>query len=294
MIKRIPFVPFPLDKAKNLARPFLGLSSRLVKFFPGLDTKLLQAEIALKAREYFSISLFSSFFWFFLVFGLFSILLIKNLTLNLFLIIFFSSLAISFLSFIYINLYPNLIVIRKIRDVEKNLPFAMRHLLVQVRSGVSLFDAMGSVVEGGYGLVSTEFNKCVKQIATGVDVRDALEEMAFKNPSTYFRRTIWQLVNSMRSGVDIGESLSLLVSNISQEQRVAIRRYGAQLSPLALLYMMLAVVLPTLGITFLVILSTFSGIAIPLFIFYLILVALATFQFMLIGVVKNRMPAVEM
>jgi flagellar protein FlaJ len=292
-MQRIPFVPFPLEKAKNFAKPFLGISSKLVKFFPGLDAKLLQAGINLKAREYLSVAIFSSFFWFFLVFCLFSLFLIKNLTLNFFLILFFSSLAISFLSFTYINLYPNLIVIRKIKDIEKNLPFAMRHLLVQVKSGVSLFDAMGSVAEGGYGLVSVEFGKCVKQIATGIDVKDALEEMAFKNPSVYFRRTIWQLVNSMRSGVDIGDSLSLLVSNISQEQRVAIRRYGAQLSPLALLYMMLAVILPTLGITFLVILSTFSGISIPTFIFYLILVALAVFQFMLIGIIKNRMPAVE-
>ncbi|MDI6806445.1 MAG: type II secretion system F family protein [Candidatus Aenigmarchaeota archaeon] len=290
--QRIPFVPFPLEKAKKFARPFLGISSKLVKFFPWLNIKLLQAGIDLSGKEYLSISIFSSFFWFLLIFSLLGIFLIKILTFNFLLISLFASFTIAFLSFIYINLYPNLVVIRKIRDIDRNLLFAMRHLLIQVKSGVTLFNAMCSVVEGEYGVVSAEFSKCVKEMATGTDVNTALEEMAFKNPNLYFRRTIWQLVNSMRAGVDIGESLSSLVSNLSQEQRVLIRKYGSQLSPLALLYMMFVVIVPTLGITFLTIFSSVIGSVISEFVFYGILAALVFFQFLFIGFVKNRMPAV--
>jgi pilus assembly protein TadC len=293
-VQRIPFVPFPLDKAKKFARLFLPISSKIIKIFPALETKLIQAEINLKGREYLSIAMFSSVFWFFLIFCLLAIFLIRVQTLNFLLISFFLSLTISLLSFIYIIFYPNLIVIRKIRDIEKNLLFGMRHLLIQVKSGVNLFDAMASIAEADYGLVSKEFGKCVKEVATGTDIKDALEQLAFRNPSMYFRRTIWQLVNSMRAGIDIGDSLSLLVDNLSSEQRVSIRRYGSQLSPLALLYMMFAVIIPTLGIVFLVIFSSIAGIPISDLVFYGILVALVFFQFMFIGFVKNRMPSVEL
>jgi flagellar protein FlaJ len=169
----------------------------------------------------------------------------------------------------------------------------MRHLLIQIRSGVSLFDAMVSITKADYGLVSEEFNKCVKSIATGTDEIVALEQMTFKNPSMYFRRVIWQLTNSMRSGVDIGDTLSRLVVNLSEEQKVLVRKYGSQLSPLALMYMMLAVVMPTLGISFLLIFSSFTGIVISEFTFYFIIIVLAIFQFMFIGIVKNRRPVVE-
>ena len=291
-MRRIPFVPFPVDKVLKISKPFLFISSKLVKFNPFLAQKLVQAEIGLKDREYLAVAIFSSFFWFLLIFSIFNILGIaagKNfLSLS-----FFFSILISTVVFVYINFYPSLILSRKDRDIERNLLFAIRHLFIQVRSGVSLFDALVSVSKGNYGSISEEFEKCVKEIATGKEETKALEELAFKVPNVGLKRVVWQIVNSMRAGGDVGSTLNMIAHNLSEEQKVKIRKYGSQLSPLALIYLMSTVILPTLGITFLIVFSTFAGIQIPETVFYLILSTVVVFQIMLIGLVKNRRPSVE-
>lgn len=264
----------------------------MVKVNPFLAQTLVQADITLKDREYLAVAIFSAFFWYVLVFSLFTSMgavMGKNF---LFLSFIFSSL-ISGVCFVYIVFYPNLIVSKKNNNVEKNLLFAIRHLFIQVMSGVSLFDSLVSVSKSNYGMISEEFSKCTGEIATGKDQTVALEEMAFRNPNVAFKRVIWQVVNSLRAGGDIGNTLNRMADNLSEEQKIKIRKYGSQLSPMALMYLMFTVILPTLGITFLIIFSTFSGTQVPESIFYLIILVLAIFQFMFVGLIKNRRPSVE-
>ena len=97
----------------------------------------------------------------------------------------------------------------------------------------------------------------------------------------------------MRAGGDIGKTLKIIANDLSEEQKVKIRKYGSQLSPMALMYLMLSVIMPTLGITFLLIFSSFTGFTMPPIFFYMVLAILAVFQFMFIGMIKSRRPAVE-
>lgn len=296
MIKRLPFVPVWVGTALELSRK-LGLSSitfRILKFFPNLKTVLLQAGIGLKDGEYLSVALFASSFYFILI-NLFSILLffVAAFPSTIFLSSFVVSLATSISVFFYLIFYPRLSIIRKVKDLEKNLLFVLRHLLIQVRSGVTLFDAMDSVAKANYGRVSEEFGESVKKITTGEFVVDVLEELALKNPSLYFRRSIWQIANSLRSGADVAKTLDSLVASLASEQRVMIRKYGSQLNPLAFMYMMFGIIIPSLGITFMIVLSSFSGLQIKEFYFWAILALLVLFQFSFIGIVKNRRPSVE-
>jgi len=291
-MKNIPFVPLPLERALRIARPFIGVSQRVIKLFPDLKTKLAQANIKINAREYLSLALFSGFFWFLITFCLLFPLNILKILPSI-LVTLFVPVSMFALAFLYIILYPSLIVTRRVRQLDKNLLFALKHLLIQVKSGVTLFDGMVSVSRGDYGLVSKEFGKCTKNISTGTPEVDAINDMAIKNPSLYFRRILWQLANSMKAGADIGDSLNALVENLSNEQRVEIRRYGSQLNPLALMYMMFTVIIPSLGITFLFIVSSFAGLSIPVDMFYILLFVLIVFQVLFIGLIKSRRPAFE-
>ncbi|MEM7825363.1 MAG: type II secretion system F family protein, partial [Candidatus Aenigmatarchaeota archaeon] len=197
--------------------------------------------------------------------------------------------------FYYVVFYPKKILREKIRLLEKDLLYALRHLLIQVRSGVTLFNAMVSVAAGDYGLISEEFEEAVREINAGVSEIDALEAMSWRNPSLYFRRVIWQLVNGMRAGSDIATTLREIVNGLAIDQRIEIRKYGAQLNPMALAYLMLAVIIPTLGITFLIILSSFFNLNIlPLdLVLYFGLAFLVFFQYMFIGLIKVRRPSME-
>lgn len=289
---RIPFVPLPMEKALKLAKPFVRVSDKIARMFPGLSIKLSQANIRIKARDFLSVAIFTSIFWFSMVISIFLLLFVLNVLPSLPIVVLASG-TISVLSFGYVMLYPTLVVTRRVRAIEKNLLFALRHLLIQIKSGVPLFEAMVSVSRGDYGLMSEEFGKCTKNISTGTPEVGAINDMALKNPSLNFRRTLWQLANAMKAGADVGSALNALVNNLSNEQRVGIRKYGSQLNPLALMYMMMTVVIPSLGITFLFIISSFAGFSIPQEMFYLILVSIAIFQFMFLGLIKSRRPPFE-
>jgi len=295
MNRRIPFVPFSLTMARLIVKPFYGLGNRISKFFPGLNVRLNQADIDISPREYLAIAFFALWFWTTIIFVLL-------LTLSLFIILpenfvyvlTVAPLVIGFLAFFYIIQYPMLIISKKIRDLDRHLLFALRHMQVQIKSGIPLFDGLVSISKADYGLISEEFRNCVKKISTGLSETNALEELIFKNPSMYFRRVIWQITNAIRTGADLADTLDAIVDNLANEQKVAIRKYGSQLNPLSMMYMMLAVILPSLGITFLVLLSTFSGFAVSEIIFWFILTILIVFQFSFVGLVKSRRPTIEL
>ena len=293
MKKMLPFVPFKLPVAKRLARPFVSLSDLVARLSPNLDVTLQQAEFDIETREYVSVAVFAAIFWYLIIFSTIYVMaqLLAEATyigINL-----TASSILSLMVLVYLLMYPKLVVIRKLKDLDRNLLYGLRDLTLQIKSGVPLFDAMVSISKKDYGRISEEFGEAVKRISTGESVTESLEELALKNPSLNFRRSIWQMVNSIRSGTDLGKTLDSVVDTISNEQRVQIKKYGSQLNPLAMMYMMLGVILPSLGITFLVILSSFSGFMITELLFWSILVVLIIFQFAFVGIVKSRRPSIE-
>jgi flagellar protein FlaJ len=293
MKKMLPFVPFKIHVARRLARPFLRVSDIITRFSPNLGVVLNQAEFEIETREYISIAVFTAVFWFFMVFSMIFVLAQVVTGTSYIAINLVSSSLISMLFLVYMIMYPKLVVVRKLKDLDRNLLYGLRDLNVQIKSGVPLFDAMVSISKKDYGRLSEEFKDCVKHISTGASTTDSLEELALKNPSLNFRRSIWQMVNAIRSGTNLGKTLDSVVNTISNEQRIQIKKYGSQLNPLAMMYMMVGVIFPSLGITFLVIISSFSGFPVTETLFWSIMIVLIVFQFAFIGIVKSRRPSIE-
>lgn len=292
-MKRIPFIPLTLERAKRVSHYFLGVGESLSKMFPSLGLHLQQSEIDFDPREWiglaFFIALVYAFLSFYVVFSV--VLYIQGIFLFALGIGFVVGLSMATAMFFYFSMYPKLAVRRKIRDIEGNISHVLRHMLVQVRSGVTLFNAMTAVASGGYGRLSEEFGKAVTDINTGVSEVDALEKLAFYNPSLFFRRVIWQMVNAMKSGADIGHTLKEIVDNIISEQKTAIKKYGSELNPLSLFYMMLVVIFPTLGIVFLLVMFSFVGAGFSVEILLMgILAILLVVQVMFVGLIKNKRP----
>lgn len=296
-IKRIPFVPFPPNKALSMARSMglIGAGNNIAKTQPHLGLWLYQIESFIGPREYGAIAVFTSLFWFMLVLGMFVFLSFAPVPIpgNFLAIGVLASVGMAFVSFFYVLIYPSVLVTKKVRELDKNLLFALRHLLIQVKSGIPLFDSMVSVSRASYGLVSVEFNKAVRKIGTGSKDVDALEELALRNPSVYFRRSLWQITNTIRVGADIGNTLEVIINNLSNEQRIMIRKYGAQLNPLAFMYMMFGVILPSLGISLIVSLSSFARFPVEPIMLWGIIAFLVFFKFNFLGVVKSRRPSIE-
>jgi pilus assembly protein TadC len=287
---QIPLVPLPLKKATTIAKRFMPAGEKLVKFFPSLRKDLYQAKIKIDPIEYVSLAFAIALFYFFLVSGLIGLIAFAG-TGTIPLIAPAAGALLSFSSFLYLIFWPKLVATRRMRTLETNLLFALRHLLIEIRAGIPLFNSMVSI-STGYGEVSEEFKRVVREINAGSSQTEALDAAAKRNPSMYFRRALWQLVNALRGGADIADTLQAITDDFAKRQAIEVRKYGQELNPWTVLYMMIAVVLPSLGITFLIVLTSFTGIPMPKEMFPFIVLGLGLFQFFFLGFVRSRRPAI--
>ncbi len=203
--------------------------------------------------------------------------------------------ALGFGLFVFLQslLYPHVTLGRKMRALNKDMLFALRHLLIQIRSGVPLYNALVSVSEGGYGIISQEFGRTVKGINAGVSQVDALENMAMRNPSIYLRRAIWQIVNALRAGSEVAKVLESLVEQFAAEERVNLGRFGREMGPWALMYLLTTIIFPTMGVAMLLILPTITPIQVSGTTLYFFVLIFAVFQYFFIQLIKSKRPVVH-
>lgn len=169
---------------------------------------------------------------------------------------------------------------------------ALNSILIQLNSGIPIFNVLATIANEDYGEISKEFKAAVKQINAGKPESAAIEEIAARNPSPFFRRALWQISNGIRTGTDLQIVLKEVISSISDEQIIQIQKYGSQLNPLAMLYMLIAVILPSLGISFLVILSSFTSLNsfTTKFAFWILFGIFLILQVIFLGIIKTKRP----
>ena len=103
----------------------------------------------------------------------------------------------------------------------------------------------------------------MKNINAGKSQIESLNEASERNPSLYFRRALWQIVNAIKAGSDIGKTLEVITENLSEEQLNQIKSYGQELNPWTMLYMIVAVIAPSLGVTFILFRHNDTGDTLP-------------------------------
>jgi pilus assembly protein TadC len=286
----IPFSFLPRGLLRKLSSIFFWLGNPLSKRIKNLELNLKQSKIKLRPGEYVSMCLTSTFFFLVTFSILISVLLIQfgfGYGAGIFSIFF-----VSLFMFTQQIMYPRLRANRKIKDIEKNLLPALQNMLVQLSSGVPLFNVIATISDSDYGGVSKQFKIAVRKINAGEPQIRVLEELARDNPSLYFRRTMWQIISGMETGTDMTDVVKLSIDNLSDEQIIQIQKYGSQLNPLAMFYMIIAVIIPSLGITFIIILASFLNLS-PTsvkFVFWGLLAFVFFFQLMFIGMLKTRKP----
>ncbi len=291
MALNIPFSILPPPLVIRLAKPLKGLGNFIATLFPGMRLELIQAGMEVTPREYAGMALIvgisNAIAIFALLYGI-GIAVDKDLlALGI-----AGALVVGAASFITVISYPRVIATKKTRSLEDQLIPALRQLLIDLRSGVPLFQAMASV-STGYGEVSAEFRKMVKEMNAGMSQPDVLNEASRRVASFRFRRVLWQINNALRVGSDVAAALDAMVDELTRERVDDIRRYGQELNPWVMIYMIAAVVIPSLGITMLIVVLSFLNIPVPKIVFPVIWFFLAGFQIFFISFVKSRRPAVE-
>ncbi len=181
---------------------------------------------------------------------------------------------------------------KRAKEIDRDVLFAGRFLLIKLNSGKPLIN---SLIEASrsYGVASHYFKEIVRSIELGTPLEDALEAARDNCPSKKMKRIIFQINSALRVGVDVSKNLEAIIVEITNEQLVEIQRYGRKLNSLTMFYMLLAVVMPSLGITIFSIIASLVSInlspsAFASFLFFLLMTEL-----MFISIFKSIRPSVN-
>jgi len=287
-------IPFTFSDIESLKRKSRFFSSKIkprkkVK----LNEDLKGIGVDLSREEYMGI-VYRTFIFSFIIFCLVSSIILFFVQVKNFLLLGLG-LAFVFSIFIFFSqmIYPKIFISRKQREIEKNLLPALEDILIQINSGIPLFNIMVNISGGDYGELSQEFKKAVKKINAGIPESEALKEIGTANPSIFFRRTLWQIGNGMNSGSDMGIIIKDSIKTLNEEQMIQIQSYGNRLNPLIVMYMLLAVIIPALSVTFLTIISSMINLpkTISIMMFISLLVFDILFQIMFLGLIKSKRPS---
>jgi len=201
-------------------------------------------------------------------------------------------LCLAFL-FLYFFNYPSLQIEKRKREINQEIIYAGRFLIIELGAGVPLYNSIENLSEN-YEHIGKYFKEVVNKVQMGTALEDALREITETLPSDNLRKIIWQMLNSIKTGTDLTVSLKPILEHISKEQQIEVREYGRKLNPLAMFYMMVAVIIPSLGITLVMILATFLGFKMDIALLLTLAGLIAFVQFMFMSLIKSSRPPVDL
>jgi archaeal flagellar protein FlaJ len=286
---------FPINKAKSFGDGWLSIGRILSKLVFSLKYDLERAEINIDVERYCLAALMSAIVYsiIFSMIGLvFGVVITKYISeLTIWVMIGFGIMGF-ILMLTYHLFYPSIAVHQIALFVDQQLLFALRSMLLQLSSGMSLFETINTVSKSGFGQVSKELEIVIKDINSGLSETQALEKLAFRTESEYLKKTVWQILTTMKSGGSIVGAINVQIDTLIDYQMTTIKNYSAELNLWILIYLIVAAAMPSLGVTFLTILSTIGGSGIGKEIIITIILLSILVQAGMITFLRTRVPRV--
>jgi pilus assembly protein TadC len=257
---------------------------------PKLISLLKQAKLKIRPEEFIKKAIIFSLYVS-LTFTILSFFLFDTFSIPLIMLL--PVFIIAYLmSFSFLLNSPRVTIRKRQREINQEVLFAGRYLLVKLDSGVPLYNALIDA-SNSYGISSKYFKEIVDDIKLGIPIEEALESTRESCPSDHFKIILTELITSLKTGVDVTVALRDVLQQIMKEQILEIKEYGKKMNAFMMLYMVLATVMPSLGVTMFIILAGLTGIPLSNGVMLIILLIMAFTQFMFLGVLKSLRPMVN-
>jgi len=258
----------------------------LAKRSSGLNIKLREAKIDSTGEEYMKRTFLSALY---LSAGL---ILIAFLFSKAFMVL-LGFPIIFIIAFAYLSRVVDVKIGKQKKEIDKEILFAGRFLIIELESGVPLYDTFKNM-SNNYETIGPYFDEIVDKIDFGTSMEDALNEVISATPSPNLRKVLWQILNSFQTGSNVTGSLNVVLDQIGREQQIIIKEYGKKLNPIAMFYLMATIIVPSLGMTMFSVLASFLGWNISLGVLLIFVFMLGFIQFMFLAVIKSSRPAMSL
>ena len=180
------------------------------------------------------------------------------------------SILIVYIAIYFINHFEDIQKKNKYLQISKELPFVLRHMATELRSGKGLNDTLISIVNSDYTILSGEFNRLIQEVKYGKSFDDALIDMGDRINSKGFRRVVFQIISANKVGANLSNSLYVIAEDISFDMRIKFKDYAQKLNGFIMIYSFLLILAPVVLLIMLIGASTVLGDVFPSNVLYLI------------------------
>lgn len=168
-------------------------------------------------------------------------------------------LVIVVMLYVFTFYYPQIKEKNSYSDLNQELPYALRHMGVELKSGKGLHDTLITIKNSDYGSLSREFNRVLEEVKYGKPTEESLLEMAHRVKSEGLSRTIHQIIGTLRVGGNLANSLNIIAKDISFETQIKLKEYSQKLNSFILIYTFIAILAPVIILIMLMASSTVMG-----------------------------------
>ncbi len=152
--------------------------------------------------------------------------------------------AVFFATVLVALYYPKTLITEKTTRINRELPFALRHLSTQIKAGVSFHRALSSVTASDYGDLSLELKKTLKELERGSSTEEALLSLAKRTRSTGLKKAIIQIIRALKTGGNLSQVINDIADDTSFEYQMRLRDFVEKLNIVNVVFTMIAVVGP--------------------------------------------------
>lgn len=168
-------------------------------------------------------------------------------------------LVITSMIYVFTTNYPQIKEKNSYSDLNQELPYALRHMGIELKSGKGLHDTLITVKNADYGSLSREFNRVLEEVKYGKPTEESLLEMSRRVKSEGLSRTIHQIIGTLRVGGNLANSLNIIAKDISFETQIKLKEYSQKLNSFILIYTFIAILAPVVILIMLMASSTVMG-----------------------------------
>lgn len=168
-------------------------------------------------------------------------------------------LVIILMDYLFLLHYPQMKEKRGYSDLNQELPYALRHMSIELKAGRGLHDSLITIRNADYGSLSREFNRVLEEVKFGKSTEDSLLEMAHRVKSEGLTRAIHQIVGTLRVGGNLANSLEIIAKDISFDMQIKLKEFSQKLNSFILIYTFTAILAPVISLIMLMAGSTVMG-----------------------------------
>jgi hypothetical protein len=120
-------------------------------------------------------------------------LLLSKIDVSVVFIIFISPFFFIMMFFYFLK-FPDMRIMRIERDINKEIVYAGRFLVIELESGIPIYEAFKHVAKN-YPVIGKYFNNIIHDMDMGTTIDVALNKAVELTPSQNFRRVLWQIID---------------------------------------------------------------------------------------------------